>query len=103
MLVVPGALAQLLFVREPLPGAACIIGAKNGAVLSLHDGPDAVLSCARDGHTDLAYHACWQSLRVGDIAPGIPAIGRLVETTALAAAVQGMRETSCTPESGVEN
>ncbi len=40
---------------------------------------------------------------MGNIGPGLPAVGRLVKTTALAAAIEGIGEASCAPESGVEN
>ena len=103
VLVVPGTLAQVLFVRESLPGGAGIIGAEDSAVFGLDECPEAILSCARNSHTDLSQHASGQSFVVGDIGPGLPAVGRLVKTTALAAAIEGMGEASCAPESGVEH
>src|SRR5256714_13151142 len=50
VLVVPGTLAQVLFVREPLPGGAGIIGAEERAVFGLYARPEAIISCARNGY-----------------------------------------------------
>src|SRR5207244_5731737 len=88
VLVVPGTPAQVLFIRESHPGGAGIIGAEDSAVFGLYDGPDAILSCARNSHADLSQHASGQSFVVGNIGPCLPAVGRLVKTTALAAAIE---------------
>src|SRR5579883_888236 len=103
MMVVPGAFAQIRILREPFPGSSRVVRTENRAILSLNDSPDAILLRARHGHADLAEQTAGQALMARNIGPGIPAVGRLKEAAALAAALQSMGQASSAPESGVEN
>ena len=97
--VVPRPLAERPVLVGAGPGFACIIGAKDPAVLGFNDGPDAIGVDGRDGDADLSLDALGQAL--GEFLPGIAPIGGLVEAAARPAAVEAVRAAFDLPETGV--
>src|SRR6185312_14953946 len=78
MVVVPGPPRDVVLVAEAFPALATGIRAVDGALLRLDDSVDAVGLGGRDGHTDLADGTSGQALVMGNLLPGITAVGGFV-------------------------
>src|SRR5215471_15261964 len=69
VLVVPGTLAQVRILAEPLPCVTTIVGAENRPILGLDDRPDPVRPRSRNGYANLANHARGQPWLVCNLGP----------------------------------
>ena len=98
--VVPRPRPEHPLLVNPRPRLARIIRAKEAALVRLNHRPDALRIGRRDRHADLA-DELRQSVR--HFLPRIAAVGRFVDTAALAAANYLPRQPLMLPECRVEN
>src|SRR5438067_13328238 len=87
MTVVPGPQAEGALRVQLLPGVAAVVRADQAALLGLDDRPDAA-GLRPDRHADAPLDTARQARVVGDVGPGIAAVGRAVEAAVRTAALQ---------------
>src|SRR5215831_4296546 len=99
--VVPGPLPQIPLLIRLGPGAAAVVRAKDAAVLSLDNGPQAIRIRRRDGNTYYADRAPRQTGIASDLSPVIAAVSRFEDAAARPAALERPRLAINFPEARI--
>ncbi len=80
MTVIPRAGTQIAILVDVFPGLTTVVGAKQAAVFSFHNGPNAFRHGRGDRHAGLTAQTRRQTGMVGELLPRIATVGGFVET-----------------------